>query len=131
MRNGVPVVNIDLGALHTGAVVSAIGGALNALVQAAEPSNSDLNSAFTSAGVFSGILAVAYFMLRRGDARESLLVTSQREELRLMRIELAQAEVARAAIEETHHKHLDDLADKLQTALIENAELRTRLKNHE
>ena len=76
----------------------------------------DTADVFKSLGAFAAALAVAYFMLRRGDKRENEMLKASAHDIEKLRSDLMQA------------------TDRLVAALIENASLKAdllRLKDHD
>ena len=112
---------IDTQAVGGAFAVTSIAGASRLMIQGVtagtQGSTSDI---FTSMGVFAAALAIAYFMLRRGDKREADMLNAAAEELKTIRNDLQASRL-----------HAEQVGDKLVTALVHVAELEARLKASE
>ena len=71
---------MDWRAFNDAFAITAIAGASSILVAAADSTTADTTSMFSSLGVFGAALAIAYFMLKRGDRRETDLMQHARED---------------------------------------------------
>ena len=71
---------MDWRAFNDAVAITTIAGASSFLVATAETVSTDSTSMFSSLGVFGAALAIAYFMLKRGDRRETDLMQHARED---------------------------------------------------
>ncbi len=110
---------IDTRAAGGAAVITAIPAAITFLVEGiSTTSETDLAGLFKSMGVFGAALAIAYFMLKRGDKREKEIQDSVTIEHKNTRAEFALMQASNSAIMQ---KYVD--------ALIEIANLKTEIAN--
>jgi capsule polysaccharide export protein KpsE/RkpR len=71
---------MDLRALSGAFGITTIAGTSSLLIGIGDQAASDTTSTFSSLGVFGAALAIAYFMLKRGDRRENDLMDRARQD---------------------------------------------------